>query len=392
MDNHSISDSQSPVFKPDFDVVIVGGGLAGLTAAIILAKANKNILLVEKNSYPFHRVCGEYVSNEVLDYLLSLGFDPFAYGASTITKLRISTPSGKNVYTPLDLGGFGISRCVMDEALYRLALQYGATIHTNTRVVDVQFLEGHFKVSVMNGIVLTARVVIGCYGKREMLDKKLERSFINKRTGYMAVKYHIRTDYPLQEIGLDNFNGGYCGISKIEGDRYNLCYLYRRPQSNDNSSIAELEKNVLQQNPVLRRLFTESEFLFKEPKVISEIFFDRKTQIEDHILMCGDTAGLITPLCGNGMSMAISGAELLTTLILKSNILNTRNPDMDVRHQLEQEYQLQWNVRFARRLWWGRKLQPFFGRPLLTKSGLFLLSGLPALRRKLVSLTHGQPI
>jgi flavin-dependent dehydrogenase len=278
----------------------------------------------------------------------------------------------------------------MDEALYNLAIKSGTTVHTETRVTDVQFLDDLFNVTIANRTVLTSKLVIGSYGKRETLDKELGRSFMTKRTRYMGVKYHIHTDYPPHEIGLDNFNGGYCGISKVDRDRYNLCYLYQRPAHSNYHSIDELQEDVLYQNPVLKRIFTESDFLFDKPIVINEIYFDQKTQIENHILMCGDTAGLITPLCGNGMSMAISAAQLLTSLILKSEILNGNGPDITLRKKLEQNYQLAWNSRFSKRLWWGRKLQSLFGKPLLTASALSCLSVAPALRRSLVMKTHGE--
>ena len=64
-----------------FDVIIIGGGLAGLTNAIHLSKSRQRVLLIEKNSYPKHKVCGEYISNEVLPYLNSLGINPIKDGA-----------------------------------------------------------------------------------------------------------------------------------------------------------------------------------------------------------------------------------------------------------------------------------------------------------------------
>ena len=90
-------------------VVIVGGGLAGLVSAIQLSKAGIETILLEKHAYPKHKVCGEYISNEVLPYLNHLGFDPFEYGAKKITRLSFSTYNGKSFDTTLPLGGFSIS-------------------------------------------------------------------------------------------------------------------------------------------------------------------------------------------------------------------------------------------------------------------------------------------
>lgn len=64
-----------------FNVIIVGGGLAGLASATHLSKKGLSVLLIEKHEYPKHKVCGEYISNEVLPYLNALDFNPFDYGA-----------------------------------------------------------------------------------------------------------------------------------------------------------------------------------------------------------------------------------------------------------------------------------------------------------------------
>ena len=74
--------------------------------------------------------------------------------------------------------------------------------------------------------------------------------------------------------------------------------------------ITDMEQTDFCQNPISEKIFSESEFLYKEPLTISQISFDKKKQVENHVLMIGDAAGMITPLCGNGMSMALHGSKL----------------------------------------------------------------------------------
>jgi len=76
--------------KLNYDIIIIGGGLAGLTTALQLSKSSFSVLLIEKNTFPHHKVCGEYVSNEVLPYLNRLGVDPLALGARQIITCKFS--------------------------------------------------------------------------------------------------------------------------------------------------------------------------------------------------------------------------------------------------------------------------------------------------------------
>ncbi len=373
------------------DVVIVGGGLAGLIAAIEFSRAGFSTVLLERKSYPYHKVCGEYVSHEVLPYLRSLGFDPYGHGAARINQLRLSTPSGRNLHAALDPGGFGLSRYTMDNVLQELAQSCGATVMTNTRVTDIRQEDEYFVVEAGTQ-QWRGRICIGSWGKREVLDKKLERDFLKEHTGYMGVKYHIRTDLPEAEIGLDNFAGGYCGVSRIEDGKYNLCYLYQRRFGGNYKSIAELEEAQLFSNPMLKRIFKSSDFLFEQPLSINEISFAARTQSERGIFMAGDTAGLITPLCGNGMSMAIGGARLLANTVLESGLLMRSGFSPTVREAVVAQYGKRWRAQFGQRLFWGRTIQRCFGSPLLSEIALRSLHGIPPLERWLISKTHGSAI
>src|SRR6185436_16984311 len=101
-------------------------------------------------------------------------------------------------------------------------------------------------------------------------------------------------------------------------------------------------------------IFRNADFISTEPEVINEISFAHKKIVENHVLMCGDSAGLITPLCGNGMAMAIHSAKLLSELILDSHILTNQDISDMYRERLERNYENAWNENFSKRLFWGR--------------------------------------
>ncbi len=371
----------------DAAVIVIGGGLAGLTASLELARAGVEVLVMEKRSYPVHKVCGEYVSNEVRPYLQSLGVDVAGLGAKSIGRLAVSSPAGKILEAPLRSGGFGISRYLLDNALCQLCLAAGVRFLLNTSVSQVHPTNKGFRVQTAHGDFYESTYLIGAYGKRSNLDIKQNRSFTRKPSPYMAVKYHVRYDQPEDLIALHNFKGGYGGISAIEDGKYCFCYLTERSNLRDSGgSIARLEYEVLGRNPCLRRIFSEAEFLYRQPLVINEISFRKKSCVEDGILMAGDTAGLITPLCGNGMAIAIHAAKILSALIVRSV-----NGEL-AGTGLESEYRRQWRRAFGMRLAAGRIIQAAFGRESLTDTVLAFLGNAPGLTREIIGLTHGNDI
>ncbi len=368
------------------DVVIVGGGLAGLMNALQLAKAGLDVLLIERKTYPFHRVCGEYISNEVIPFLQSLNAYPEQLRPVAIRHFMLSACSGRYSSAPLDLGGFGISRYAFDHFLFEKAGQAGADFLLNTQVQDITYQHDSFQISLPQAEQVTAKIVIGAYGKRARLDKQLNRPFIRQHSPYIGVKYHIKTDFPEDYIALHNFQGGYCGISRVENGIYNLCYLGSRSSLRQYGSIQAMEETVLCKNPFLKKIFQEAEFLFDKPEVINEISFAPKKPVEHHILMSGDTAGLITPLCGNGMAMALHSAKLLSDLIIQR--FHSQHFD---RTSLEREYARRWRQQFSTRLWVGRHTQKLFGSRYTSEIGVQLFKSVPPLARQIMKRTHGQP-
>ena len=369
------------------DVLLIGGGLAGLAAALDLAGRGHRVAVVERKQYPFHKVCGEYVSNEVLPYLRRLGADPAALGPAAITQFALSSPGGRLLTAPLDLGGFGVSRYVLDDFLYRLAEARGVTFHLQNTVADVVLdpATDRHRVALADGRELSARVVLGTYGKRANLDRQLHRAFFAQRSPYLGVKYHLRLPgFPRDLIALHNFANGYAGISAIEEDKLCFCYLTTRQNLRQHGTIAAMEQAVLAKNPRLREILGTAEFLYPQPEVINEISFAPKQPVERHVLMCGDAAGLITPLCGNGMAMALHGAALGAAAA--HDFLS----DHTTRAGMETAYAQAWQAQFGARLRVGRAVQRLFGGPVLSELVVGGLRHWPGAVRALMRRTHGQ--
>ncbi|MBC8768838.1 NAD(P)/FAD-dependent oxidoreductase [Arenibacter sp. BSSL-BM3] len=368
-----------------FDVIIVGGGLAGLTAAIHLKLKNYNVAVFEARQYPHHKVCGEYVSNEVLPYMAFLGV--LLPRTVQINKMLFSTVNGKTLKAQLPLGGFGISRYTFDNALYIRAIALGVFVIPEN-VTSVEFENDSFGVFTASGKKYTGKFVIGAYGKRGILDKELQREFIQKKSPWLGVKAHYKLDsFPDNLVAIHNFRGGYGGLSKTESGAVNFCYLVSYDSFKKEKDVDSFNQNVIAKNPYLNNFLDNAEMLFDQPLAIGQISFHKKKPVEEHILMCGDTAGLIHPLCGNGMAMAIHSAKMAS----ESLDVFFRNGSVN-RHQLESDYERQWRQMFSRRLWLGRQLQ----RALLNEKVSYMAMGImaksPYMVNMLIKNTHGQLI
>ena len=356
--------------------------MAGLITANILSDQGIPCTVIEKRQYPFHRVCGEYISNETVPFLKLWHLFPDEYNPPQIRRFQLTSLNGKLAELPLDPGGFGISRFSFDQFLYQKAKSKGVVFYLNTEAEAVRFLGDGFEIKTRDED-LTADVVIGAFGKRSKLDVVFNRNFIQKRSPYLGVKYHIITKHPADLIALHNFQDGYCGISNIENGKSCLCYLSHRNNLKKFGSIKLMEENVLYQNPFLKSIFSNAEFLFDKPETINEISFETKSPIEDHIMMCGDAAGMVTPLCGNGMAMAIYSAKMASELTVNFCQGKISRKDM------ERRYRGSWRAQFAKRLWAGRQIQRLFGSAGASNFAVNLARHGKPVAKWLISKTHG---
>lgn len=376
--------------QTDYDAAIVGGGLGGLSLSILLARQGWRVALFEKERYPFHRVCGEYISNESRAFVEHLGADLDQMGAARIQRLTVNSPKGRVLKADLDLGGFGISRYTLDHRLVECAREAGVAVFEGCKVDSLTYLEGIFEIESRKG-QFTSKLACGAFGKKSNLDLQMDRAFTRRKpdpaNNFIGVKYHVRhPDFPPDLIELSNFRDGYCGMSMVEEGRYCICYLTTaanlRAQGN---SIEALEENVLMRNPVLADRFSRSERLFQKPVVISNVNFQAKSAVEGHVLMLGDGAGTIAPLSGNGMSMAMHASWML------SGMAGAYLAGQVTREELEGDWERKWRGNFAVRIRAGYRLQQLFGKRFLTEASIGVLRHLPSLSRRLIRLTHGKP-
>ena len=371
-----------------YDVAVIGGGLAGINLSIQLARKGHSVVLFEKETYPFHKVCGEYISMESWNFLANeIEVNLKEHEVAFINKLWVTSPDGESLRSDLASGGFGISRYKLDFLLKNIAVTAGVSVFENCKAEEVIFDNNIFNIKTNTGN-FKAKVCCGSWGKRSNFDVKWKRAFTYKTSSrlnnYVGIKYHVKMNFEDDVIALHNFKDGYCGISKIEDDKYCVCYLTKASNIKKAGSIKKAEEQILYQNPHLKNVFEKMEHCYDAPLSISQISFSKKNAVENNVLMVGDAAGMITPLCGNGMSMAMHGSKIAAAEIsafLKNSIS---------RKEMENNYSKNWKNNFETRVATGKLVQYLFGRTAATNLLVKFMNKSRFLTDKLINLTHGK--
>jgi flavin-dependent dehydrogenase len=356
-----------------YDIGIIGAGISGSCLAILLAQGGKKVVLFEKTKYPAHRVCGEFVSLESYAFFQQLGLPLQDWNLPIIKKLKLTSQKGEATATSLKMGGFGISRYKLDYELLQLAKNSGVVVYEGTKVTKAE----NGLITTKNGNV-NADLIIGSHGKYSPNYTEDYKPRTNKK--FIGIKYHIKGNFNEDQISLHSFEGGYCGMSKIEDNTYCLCYLADAEMlKQQNNKIEQLEREVLCKNINLKTIFETAEFVWSKPLVISNVQFIKNKIAANGILFAGDAAGSISPLSGNGMSIAARGANILASLILA---------DID-SNSLLKEYNKQWDKIFGSRVRFARTLNAIMLNPTTHHLVLKTLNAVPYLKRSVVSSMQG---
>jgi menaquinone-9 beta-reductase len=373
----------------DFDVVVAGAGIAGCTAAATLARRGHSVLLLEADRYPTHKMCGEFLSPESTRLLRDLGVedDVRARGAVAIRNVAITAPSGLAWRAPLPRAGIGISRWSLDPLLFGAATAHGATGLQQARVTAIEgdAREGFRVAFAVEGEAreVSARLVIGAYGKRSRMDRALGRTFGRGAHDFVAFKAHHRGLDLGDFVELHAFAGGYCGMSHVESGLVNVCLIARTDVLRaSGKSFESMRDGVMRENPVLASRFDRLRLAVSHVVATSQIPFVEKEPVSRGVLMVGDTAGMIAPLCGDGMAMALRSAEIA------SGLADRYLRGETTFDELADGYTRAWRGAFSTRLGLGRLLQRGLFRPLAARVGLATLNAVPWLGRALVAATR----
>ncbi len=366
-----------------YDAAIIGGGLAGLSLSIDLVKRGKRVVVFEKGDYPRHKVCGEYISLESRDYLYSICPELETMNLPVIDKFTLTSTGTKQFNTRLDLGGFGISRYLLEEALYNTAKRNGVTIYTKSKVNEINFNSNGIHFINLKDQVIQSRVICNSTGRKSNFEVH-ERKLHESKTNYIGIKYHLKLKRDRSAIEIHNFPGGYCGISAIENDKFCMCYIVNSNYlKSSQNSIREMEGRYLFQNKNIKSIYESAKFLYDEPLTISGINFNIKQTTSVNTFYLGDASGSIAPITGNGMSMALRSASKLSAELHRH---------LDGKISIEEvkiNYNRFWDDHFSRRIKLSRTLQKLSESPTLANLSIGVFNLLPSISKAVIRSTHG---
>lgn len=361
-------------------MMIAGGGLAGLTASFLFAKKGYRVALFEKNSFPFSKVCGEYVSNESADFLLRSGFPLGNLNAPQINSILLTSPSGLSVEHKLESGGSGLSHYTFEKWLSDFCTNSGVQIFEKNTVQKMEYKNDLFYFTV-NNRPWSSQLAFAAYGRHSNLQP-VNRS--HSHTHFVGIKYYADADLPDGRLEMHLFPKGYCGIMKTDNGYYNICYLIEASSLKKvNGNIALAEKQYLFSNPLLKERLQSARKIHETPLVASQVYTGFRKTSDMGILLIGDCAGMVAPLCGNGMSMAIHSGKIASELgdLYLKKIISLSS--------LCRQYDKLWHKEFSTRMRMGQIFHHVIKYPFLSNITEKVFSKFPALLNYTIKQTHG---
>ncbi len=380
--------------KTDFEIGIIGGGPAGSTAGLMLASAGLDVVLFEKKSFPRETLCGEFLSSEVTGILkrISLYQKFLSLKPNPIEKLKLFSSKEEAAFAGLKFPAYAIKRSVFDKFLLDESRKAGAAVIQPAEVKGVAKSGKGYMLSIKaeDSLDLQVKVkyLIAAYGRRNILDKKLGRNHVNSISRMSGIKVHlpewIFDKFEKDTIQIFADKGIYCGFNYVSEGTITACFLENN-LINKGGAKQQLVTLIKSSGNLSVSLDQKLESEIKKLPLYGagNIFFGRKSTAEDGILMIGDAAGIIAPLAGDGIAMAMQSAETA------AGILIDRKRGNIGEGIVEEIYGREWKLKFYSRLRTAAMIQSSLMNPHILSAGLNLLGVFPGILPYLIRRTRG---
>jgi flavin-dependent dehydrogenase len=353
----------------EYDLIVAGAGPAGSACAITAARAGARVLVLEKDRFPRHKVCGEFVSSESLELLRGLVGEDKLSSHALVNSARFFV-DGKCLSLPVAPAAQSIPRFEMDAALFRAAQQAGAVALEEAVILNVD--RGHaFSVETAEK-KFVSKAVVNTTGRWS----KLTQFEVAGKEKWLGLKAHYAEPSPPPSVDLYFFPGGYCGVTPVDQNSVNACAMVR-------ADVARSLDEVFAQEPELRRRSQKWQPLFTAVTT-SPLYFREPETEGDGMMLAGDAAGFIDPFAGDGISLALQSGVLAAKTVL---------PFLAGKYTWEQalhEYQSAYRRRFVPAFRNAARLRSAFAAPRWARNTAFALASMPGVGRMLMRRTRAR--
>jgi len=299
-----------------WEVVVIGGGLAGSAAAIRLAQNGRTVLLLEKQPVAHDKVCGEFISSQAQRYLRELGLDLTALHPEHIANIRLMR--GHTIAsTQLPYPGISLSRRVLDEAVLVRAQDQGAQVRRGAAVTAIIKEPTCWRIEVAGHDAIRSDTVFLATGKHDLREWRRTGGTQND---YIGFKCHYRLT-PTQRAALAGyvemtlFDGGYAGLEPVEDGKTNLCMVVAKRQfALYGKSWDGLLEAILNATPLLAERLEGAQPCWPRPLSVYGIpygfVYRVPSSASPDLYRLGDQMAVIPSFSGYGMSIALYTAFL----------------------------------------------------------------------------------
>jgi flavin-dependent dehydrogenase len=382
----------SPHMPGPFDVAIAGAGPAGAALALRLARRGVHVALLDAAGFPRDKLCGEYLSPESWSVLDRLGLAGAVArtGYHPIRSVRISTPRGRvveaEVAGPDGQPGIGLSRSILDDLIVEQARTAGVAVFEHTRVLAPIVADGRVgglsaRHPTLGVLDFRARVTVAACGRFSALVRQTGRTRVRSRfrTRYFGLKRHLsipeaEASEPPGAVGLHLVPGAYGGTCRIDGGLTNFCALL--PESavrRHRGNLDRVVRDCLGSNAALARVLAAGSAATGW-KTVAGVRVEVSSPRLAGIFYAGDCQGTVDPLGGQGMTMALVGAEVLAPYVERALV---EGPDASAA--LQRAARDAWHRRFDRRVRFCRLLHHALVNPVLIDAAASLGAVAPRL-------------
>lgn len=389
----------------NYDVLIVGGGPAGASAAIRLALTGARVLLCEQKKFPREKLCGEFISPECFSHFAALGVADRmrAAGGVWLSETVFYARGGSHLSVPSEwfgatrAGAYGLSRAEMDARLLSRAREAGVEVLEETQAMCLLLEKGRVRGAYLKRAAgetqeVRAAVTIDATGRARALARRIEKSKpqAGRRPRLVAFKTHLKDARGAPgHCEIYVYKGGYGGLNSVEGGLSNLCFIAAAQDVRAAGNDAErVMREIVQTNRraawTLERAHAAAPWL----AVSLEGFGGRSLVPATGLLAIGDAASFIDPFTGSGMLMALESGELAAAAITRAL---PRVYEERAFEALAADYQTLYRSKFNARLRVCAWLRRAAFIPRLAEAVIATLSHSERVRKRLARATRQQP-